>query len=108
MRAGGLTEKLRLLRPVSVTNAYGEESTVYEEVATVRAERSKFRGNRTEEAGEHFSDYRAEFNIRDGHEVRENWRAEHLGADGHLYVITNIIPNIARRMRTLICERVNE
>ena len=55
---------------------------------------------------EHFPDYRAEFNIRDAHRVKENWRVQQLG--GYLYSVTNIIPNLDKGMKTLVCERVNE
>ena len=73
---------------------------------TVWAERAKQTGRRNEEVGEHFPDYRAEFNIRDAHPVGDNWRVQQLG--GYLYTVTNIIPNIDRGMKTLVCERVNE
>lgn len=106
MRAGGLDQKLRLLRPEFDVNQYGEGEPSYVDAGTVWAERVKLRGNRSEEAGEHFPDYRAEFNIRCAHTVEENWRAQHLG--GHLYEIVAIVPNIRRGMITLVCERVNE
>ena len=106
MRAGGLRYKLMLLRPVAVQNDYGEEVVVFREEALAWAERAKLGGSRSDEVGEHFADYRAEFNIRYGHEVAEGWRVRQLG--GNLYTVTNIIPNIARGMKTLVCERVNE
>lgn len=106
MRAGDMKYRLTLLKPVAVTNDYGEEATTYEATAIVWAQRVKQSGNRSEEVGEHFPDYHAEFNIRDAHKVEENWRAQQLG--GHLYTVTNIIPNLDRGMNTLICERVNE
>lgn len=97
--------RLELLEPVNETNSFGEESVSYRKVRTIYAERVKFNGSRSEEAGEHFPDYRAEFNIRDAHPVRENWRVRQLG--GYEYTVTNIIPNIDRGMNTLVCERVN-
>lgn len=106
MRAGAMRYKLRLLRPVTEVNSFGEEAVSYEPTATVWAERTKQTGRRSEEVGEHFPDYAAEFNIRDAHEVDANWRAEQLG--GHLYTVTAVIPNIERGMKTLVCERVNE
>lgn len=106
MIAGRMKYKLTLLQPVQTTNDFGEESTTYQETATVHAERVKHSGNRSEEVGEHFPNYRAEFNIRSAHEVSENWRVQQLG--GNLYTVTNIIPNIDRGYKTLICDRVNE
>ena len=106
MRAGGLRYKLRLLRPTATTNDYGAEKTTYEPTAVVWAERVKFDGSQSNEVGEHFSDYRARFNIRAAHEVGELWRVEQLG--GNLYTVTNIIPNTERGYKTLVCERINE
>lgn len=106
MRAGAMKYRLKLLRPVTTTNEFGEEAQTYEETRTVWAERVKQSGHRSEEVGEHFPDYAAEFNIRDAHPVKEQWRVLQLG--GYLYTVTNIIPNIDRGMLTLVCDRVNE
>lgn len=106
MRAGDLKYHLELLKPAVVTNDYGEEATTYQAVRTVWAQRVKLSGSRSEEVGEHFSDYRAEFNVRNTHPVQENWRVRQLG--GCLYTVTAIVPNIDRGMNTLVCERVNE
>lgn len=106
MRAGALKYRLVLLRPVADVNDYGEEAMMYSEERTVWAERVKMSGGRHDEVGEHFADYRAEFNIRDAHEVAENWRVKLLG--GELYTVTAVVPNLDRGMKTLVCERVNE
>lgn len=106
MIAGRMKYRLMLLEPVRDTNEYGEETTAYVETRTVNAERVRQSGNRSEEVGEHFLDYRAEFNIRDAHPIQENWRVQQLG--GNLYTVTSIIPNIDRGYKTLICVRVNE
>jgi head-tail adaptor len=98
--------KIVLLEPVATTNKFGEEENSYTETRTVNAERVKHSGNLSEEVGEHFPDYRVEFNIRDAHPVEENWRVQQLG--GYLYTVTNIIPNIDKGMKTLVCVRVNE
>lgn len=106
MQAGRMKSKIELLKPVSVANGYGETSIEYVPTQTVYAERVKMIGRRSDEVGEHFPDYSAQWNIRDAHEVDENWRVkEH---NGHLYTVTNIVPNPDRGMLTLICERVNE
>ena len=90
--------RLELLRPVRTVDGYGAESVHYEQVRhTARLHN---------EVGEHFPDHSTEYNVRDGHEVGENWRVREL--QGLLYTVTAIIPNKARGFVTLICERVNE
>ena len=106
MIAGRMKYKLTLLEPTTVTNDFGEETPTFTETATVHAERVKHSGNRSEEVGEHFPDYRVAFNVRDAHTVAENWRVQQLG--GYLYTVVAIEPNIDRGYKTLICERVNE
>ena len=95
-----------LLSPQKLVNKFGEETTEYVPYKTIHAERVKLSGMRKEEVGEHFPDYSVEFNVRDSHPIEENWRLQQLG--GHIYTITNIIPNRDRGMNTLICSRVNE
>lgn len=97
--------RLRLLAPVVNADGFGEETPDYRYLRTIRAERVKLVGNRSDEAGERFPDYRVEFNIRDAHPAKELWRVEQLG--GYLYTVTGVIPNIERGMKTLVCERVN-
>lgn len=106
MRAGALKYKITLLEPKRATDRMGAETTTYEAVRTVHAERVRTAGNRSEETGEHFPDYAAEFNIRDAHPVAENWRVQQSG--GYLYTVAAIIPNLDRGYKTLLCERVNE
>lgn len=106
MRAGPLKYKLVLMKPTRGTDRMGGETSDYEDTVTVWAERVRFSGARSEEVGEHFADYDAEFNIRDKHEVGENWRCRQLG--GYLYTIIAIVPNIDKGYNTLICNRVNE
>lgn len=106
MRAGALKYRLTLLKPQRVTDRMGAEKVDYMATRTVRAERVRATGSRSEEVGEHFAAYNAEFNIRDAHEVEENWRVRQEG--GHLYTVVSIVPNRDRGYKTLICERVNE
>lgn len=106
MRAGALKYKLTLLEPTRSTDRMGAESVVYTPTRTVYAERVRATGHRSEEAGEHFADYTAEFNIRDAHRVGDNWRVQQLG--GYLYTVVAVIPNLDRGYLTLRCERVNE
>lgn len=106
MRAGPMKYKLQILQPTTTTNSYGEEAITWAPIRTVNAERVSISGNRSEEVGELFPDYKAEFRIRDAHPIKENWRVLQLG--GNLYTVTNIIPNLDRGYNSLICERVNE
>lgn len=84
----------------------GAETVTYTKTRTVWAERVRATGNMSEEVGEHFPNYTVEFNIRDAHPVQENWRVQQLG--GYLYTVTNIVPNLDKGYKTLLCERVNE
>ncbi len=106
MRAGALKYKLTLLEPKRTTDRMGAEAVTYNPTRTVCAERVRATGNRSEEVGEHFPDYSAEFNIRDAHPIAENWRVQQLG--GYLYTVVAIIPNLDRGYKTLLCDRVNE
>lgn len=106
MRAGALKYRLKLLRPQRVEDRFGSEDTDYVETRTVYAERVNHSGSRSEEVGEHFPDYRVQFNIRDAHPIAENWRVQQIG--GYLYTVVAIVPNLDRGYKTLICDRVNE
>lgn len=106
MIAGFLKYRLRILKPEIEKDAFGAEHTTWVETKVAHAERVKTSGSNRLEVGEHFPDYRPEFNIRDAHEIDENWRVQQI--DGHLYTVRNVIPNKDRGMLTLQCERVNE
>lgn len=105
MIAGRLRYKLKVFEPVCDADAFGAEVQGFRERSTIHAERVKISGRRSLEVGEFFPDYHVEFNIRYSQPVKENWRVEQIG--GYLYTVTNVIPNIERGMKTLICERVN-
>jgi head-tail adaptor len=98
--------RLRILKPETEQDNFGSKKTEYVEQRVVYAERVKQSGSRSEEVAEHFPNFSAEFNIRDIHPIDNNWRVEQLG--GYLYTVTNIMPNLDRGYKTLICERVNE
>lgn len=106
MIAGKLKYKLQILEPTYTKDRMGAKAVAYTETRTVWAERVTTSGNRSEEVGEHFPDYAAQFNIRNAHPVAENWRVKQQG--GYLYTVTAIIQNLDRGYKTLICERVNE
>ena len=106
MRAGPLKYKLELWAPVeSADIAFGGDTGEYEFVRVVNAERTKIRGNRSDEAGEHFPNLHVEFCIRDAHKVKPNWRVRQLGGDE--YIVCGVIPDRDRGMLTLICDRLN-
>lgn len=106
MRAGAMKYRISLLEPVTKKDSFGSDKIQYVETCIVHAERVSVQGNRSDELGEHYSDYSVKFNIRDIHHIAENWRCRQLG--GELFTIVAIIPNINRGFNTLICERVNE
>lgn len=105
MLAGRLKYRITLLKPVPAVAVSGDDTPAFAEVRTVWAERVKISGRRSEEVGEHFPDYRVEFNIRDAHPVEEGWRVRL--SEKQEYAVSAIVPNIDRGMLTLICERVN-
>lgn len=106
MDTGRLADtRLTLLRPVRVTDRMGAERTTYEEAGFAHAERQSFTGRRSEEAGEHFPDYTARFNVRAEHAVTEFWRVKDL--DGTLYTVVAVALNRWAHFKTLFCERVN-
>lgn len=100
-----MKSRLTILKPVTKKSNSGSERVEWEETKTVYAERVKITGSYGLELGVRFPDYKPEFNIRDAHEVNENWRVQEIG--GYLYTVTNIIPNRDRGYLTLKCERVN-
>lgn len=106
MRAGALKQRAEILRPVTDVGPYGDERQTWRRVRVVRAERAKISAFRTDEAGEHFPDFRTEFNIRDAHPVEANWRLRQLG--GELYTVLAVVPNPDRGFNRVICEKVNE
>ncbi len=106
MNVNLIDTKLELLEPVRTTDAFGSEDVSFQSTGECYAHTVKLTGNRHEEVQEHFSDYRAEFNVRWGIPVHEHWQVRNL-LDGVVYVVTNIIPLRQRDMKTLQCEKLN-
>lgn len=106
MRAGRLRTRITLRRPAAVTGRSGATRITWADEATIWAERVRLSGTSLVETDEQFSDYRAEFNIREAHEVEEKWQVQEEG--GNLYAVTNIIPNVMKGYKTLQCVRYNE
>lgn len=106
MIAGRMQYRLRVERPEVIVDEFHSESTRWVEVGVIWAERVKASAYRHDEVGEHFPDHKAEYNVRMQHRVQENWHVEEIG--GLRYIVTAVIPNRARGMLTLVCERLNE
>lgn len=107
MRAGPLKYRLRLLRPKTIVNTFGEEQQVYTPERIVHAERVQLSGRRSEEVKEHFADYTTTFRVRSVFNITEGYRVQQLGCS-NLYTVVAVEPNLAKGMNTLICERLNE
>lgn len=107
MIAGLLTEMLEWYLPSTVTNDYGSEQVQWKLKGTIRAELVKRSGRLSNEAGELFSDYSAEFRVRYGHGIKEGDRVRHLDS-GVLYYVTNVMPHRRRGFRLIQVEKVNE
>lgn len=105
MIAGRMYDTLVWLRSQPEVNAFGEEQPVWVSMGRVHAERVSMRGQRREQTGEHFADYRAEFNVRWAHDFRAHDRVR--DGSGHVYTVVAVVPNRARGMRSLVCEGVN-
>lgn len=105
MYAERLRYIVKLYKPQSTVDSYGSRVKGFTLYATIRAERTKTGGAITEEAGEMFAAYTAEYNIRDAHPAKAGWRLED---DGELYDVAAVHPNVTRGMLTLTCSRVNQ
>lgn len=108
MRIGTGRRQIRitLRRPLTTTGRSGATKVTWEDSCTVWAERVRLTGSSIIEAAEQFPDYRADFNVRDAHEVAEKWQVQEEG--GNLYIVENIIPNAIKGYNTLQCVRYNE
>jgi head-tail adaptor len=108
MRSGGLVELIELFEPKTVVNDFGEEHREFVSTGRIHAERASFTGRIVNEAGEQFPDYSVKFNIRFPHRVGEGWHVVDVRDQDKVYVVAALIPNRQQRMKTIICERVNE
>lgn len=70
------------------------------------AQRRRLDGSGVIEQGEMFANYRAEYNIRIFHKVKEGYRVQEVGKD-IVYRVMAVEENIPLGMATLKCERVN-
>lgn len=103
--------RLKAWEPRKRGSEFGTSGAVtyhpYREGRPVWAERRKISGSGTTEAGEHFADYRAEFNIRIFHKIGENWQVQAVG-DKIRYAVRAVTDDPRLGMRTLHCERIND
>lgn len=107
MRAGELTEKVQILRPVYAERGSGAKRVArWDDCGTWSAQLRSSRAYRRDEVGEHFADHSATFLTRISVPAGENWRLRHIG--GVLYTITAVEASRRLDMKTLTCERVNE
>lgn len=107
MIAGKMKYRLRLFASTATADIFGEDAPEFAPCGEpVWAQRVRLTGVRSEEAGEHFADYRAEFNVRSAHPVKAGWRVQPLGGD-EVFNVVAVVPNLDRGMLTLVCERLN-
>lgn len=104
MKAGRLTERIRLMRPEVTLNAFGERRTSYERYADIWADKVWLGGDTKTEVQENFAGARQEFLIHYAHPVREDWRVIY---DGIEYRVTAIDKNQRRNLKRVRCERIN-
>lgn len=108
MIAGRMRDRLTLYAPAGKRTGSGAHRSDYTQGKTVWAERIRLNGGTTEETGEHFAEYTAEWRIRDRHEVAEGWQVSEMSRPAVRYRVNNIIPNKAKGMLTLACKRINQ
>lgn len=109
MIAGTLCYRLVLLRPATLTSPSGEvRAAEWQPWRTVRAERVRLSGRGSQQAGEQFADYTAQWRIRDAHAaVRPGWRVQQPDEPDVVFSVVAVEPNRRRGFLTLICERLN-
>lgn len=88
------------------SGGYGAIDAVFESVKVIAADRVKNDGRKLIVLGEQYPAYTADYNIRDGHEVKEGWRVKDMDS-GVVYEITACIRDRLKRMITLKCVGVN-
>lgn len=102
-----MKHRVYLLKPVTVTNDFGEETPSYEETPShaVYAELVRATAATRQSLDEHFAAHIRTFRVRDAHKVSEGWRLREVG--GLLYTVTAVLPNVDRGFLELTCERVD-
>lgn len=110
MIAGKMRDRVGFLEPVVTTDAYGDEVTTWTDRGRFWAERVKYTGTRSDEVGEHFPAYRAEWLVRIGVPVAANWRLYEFSADpqnNEVWNVLAVVRDAAHGLLRLSCERLN-
>lgn len=106
MRARDFDTKLEVFSLTTKRGEYTALDAVYEKVNIIAADRVKNNGSRAIVVGEQYSSYTADYNIRDGNDVKEGWRVRDLES-GVLYQVEARFHDRKKRMYTLKCIGVN-
>lgn len=106
MRSRDFDSMLEVFRFTEKKGTYGEITARYESIGTIRADRVKNSGKWNVDLGEQYALYTAEYNIRDGNDVKEGWRVRDLDS-GVLYQVESRIHDRHKRMFTLKCSGIN-
>ena len=105
MRAGLLTERIDVLKPVVTVNDYGEETTDWQNIYTTKARLVHTGGNRMNVNDEIFYSYTKTFQIRNYVPVQDYYR---ILWDGKQYRILDIEPDRQQQQITVKTEIVND
>ena len=105
MRAGVLTERIILLRPVIVKNEFGAETTAYESCGRMRAQVKYNSGNRITERHEIVASVNVTFTIRNQREVDEKMRVSWQDRE---YLILSVNRERLRQDIVIVAEMVNK
>lgn len=105
MRAGLLTERIDVLKPVVTVNDYGEETTDWQNIYTTKARLVHTGGNRMNVNDEIFYSYTKTFQIRNYVPVQDYYR---ILWDGKQYRILDIEPDRQQQQITVKTELVND
>lgn len=105
-------DKLLIQRPVSNTAGFLGKDSGWEDTKTVNAYLSRNTGRRSEEVGEHFADYDAEFYVYRPVKVEDNWRVVHTTIHNgekvtYTYIVVAITPHTDPLLKILHCNRFN-
>lgn len=105
MKGGLLQEVIQIITPVVTKNAYGEETTEWQEKLTLRANLTHKDGTRTNTNGEIFYTSTKIFEVRFYADIDEYDR---IVWEDKIYRIINIEPNRKVQKKTIISELVND
>lgn len=105
MRAGLLQEDIEILKSTTVTNKYGEQSSIWTVIATTKARLIHDSGARTEINNEIFYAYTKTFQVRYYVNVSE---FDRIRWNNQLFRIISIEPNKQQQSLTIKTELVND